>query len=96
VPLLARRGAGAHRAQGGGGATALKSLTGHRTALSEYLGKTIEHKGRLIVPTYHPSYALRVIDPGIRDEVFGTIVEALVFARQIADGTASVRTPFKA
>jgi DNA polymerase len=48
------------------------------------------------VPTYHPSYALRVIDPGIRDEVFGTIVEALVFARQIADGTASVRTPFKA
>ncbi|CDY78246.1 Uracil-DNA glycosylase, putative family 6 [Caballeronia glathei] len=78
------------------GATALKSLTGHRTALSEYLGKTIEHKGRLIVPTYHPSYALRVIDPGIRDEVFGTIVEALVFARQIADGTASVRTPFKA
>ena len=45
------------------GATALKSLTGHRTALSEYLGKTIEHKGRLIVPTYHPSYALRVMDP---------------------------------
>ncbi|SAL55337.1 phage SPO1 DNA polymerase-related protein [Caballeronia terrestris] len=78
------------------GATALKSLTGHRTALSEYLGKTIEHRGRLVVPTYHPSYVLRVMDPKVRDEVFGTIVEALVFASQIADGTASVRTPLKA
>jgi DNA polymerase len=78
------------------GATALKSLTGHRTALSEYLGKTIEHRGRLIVPTYHPTYALRVMDPKVRDEVIGTIVEALVFASQIAEGTASVRTPFKA
>lgn len=77
------------------GATALKVLTGHRTALSEYLGKTIEHKGRIIVPTYHTSYLLRLTDEKIRAEVFGTIVEALVFAQQIADGTASIRTPVK-
>ncbi|WP_250534997.1 UdgX family uracil-DNA binding protein [Caballeronia sp. AZ10_KS36] len=77
------------------GATALKALTGHRTALSEYLGKTIEHKGRIVVPTYHPSYLLRLTDDKIRAEVFGTIVEALVFAQQIADGTATVRTPIK-
>ncbi|KND60754.1 Uracil-DNA glycosylase, putative family 6 [Candidatus Burkholderia verschuerenii] len=77
------------------GATALKALTGHRTALSEYLGKTIEHKGRIVVPTYHPSYLLRVTDEKIRAEVFGTLVEALVFAQQIADGTATIRTPVK-
>ncbi|WP_250510237.1 UdgX family uracil-DNA binding protein [Caballeronia sp. GACF4] len=77
------------------GATALKALTGHRTALSEYLGKTIEHKGRIVVPTYHPSYLLRLTDEKIRGEVFGTIVEALVFARQIAEGTATIRTPVK-
>ncbi|WP_277184758.1 UdgX family uracil-DNA binding protein [Caballeronia sp. BR00000012568055] len=77
------------------GATALKALTGHRTALSEYLGKTIEHKGRIVVPTYHPSYLMRLTDEKIRAEVFGTIVEALVFAQQIADGTASIRTPIK-
>ncbi|KIG03439.1 UdgX family uracil-DNA binding protein [Caballeronia concitans] len=77
------------------GATALKALTGHRTALSEYLGKTIEHKGRIVVPTYHPSYLLRLTDEKVREEVFGTIVEALVFAQQIADGTATVRTPVK-
>jgi uracil-DNA glycosylase len=77
------------------GASALKALTGHRTALSEYLGKTIEHKGRIIVPTYHPSYLLRLTDEKIRGEVFSTIVEALVFAQQIADGTATIRTPVK-
>ncbi len=60
------------------GATALKALTGHRTALSEYLGKTIEHKGRIVVPTHHPSYLLRVTDEKIRAEVFGTLVKALV------------------
>ncbi|SAL03190.1 UdgX family uracil-DNA binding protein [Caballeronia ptereochthonis] len=77
------------------GATALKALTGHRTALSEYLGKTIEHQGRIVVPTYHPSYLLRLTDEKVRTEVFGTIVEALVFAQQIADGTATTRTPVK-
>ncbi|BAN24971.1 UdgX family uracil-DNA binding protein [Caballeronia insecticola] len=77
------------------GATALKALTGHRTALSEYLGKTIEHKGCIVVPTYHPSYLLRVTDEKVRAEVFGTIVEALVFAQQIADGTATIRTPVR-
>jgi uracil-DNA glycosylase len=77
------------------GATALKALTGHRTALSEYLGKTIEHKGRIIVPTYHPSYLLRLTDEKVRAEVLGTIVEALVFAQQIADGTATIRTPVR-
>ncbi|AQH01592.1 uracil-DNA glycosylase [Burkholderia sp. KK1] len=75
------------------GATALKALTGHRTALSEYLGKTIEHKGHIIVPTYHPSYLMRLTDDKVRTEVFGTIVEALVFAQQIADGIATIRTP---
>jgi hypothetical protein len=32
----------------------------------------------------------------VRDEVFGTIVEALVFAIRIADDTTGVNTSFKA
>ncbi len=32
------------------GATALKALTGAHVNLSEYLGQTIAHDGRLIVP----------------------------------------------
>lgn len=38
---------------------------------------------------------MRLADDKVRAEVFGTIVEALVFAQQIADGTATIRTPVK-
>ncbi|SDR23764.1 DNA polymerase [Paraburkholderia fungorum] len=58
------------------GATALKTLTGLHVNLSEYLGQTIAHDGRLIVPTWHPSYALRTADAGLRED----IVEAIVMA----------------
>ena len=98
VPLLARRGTGARRAEGrrrarGDGAQVADGTSDGALRVSRQDDRA---RARLIVPTYHPSYALRVMDPEVRDEVFGTIVEALVFASQIADGTASVRTPFKA
>jgi uracil-DNA glycosylase len=58
------------------GATALKALTGPHINLSEYLGKTIAHGGRLIVPTWHPAYALRTADAGLREDIVGTIAAA--------------------
>ncbi|MFM0339358.1 UdgX family uracil-DNA binding protein [Paraburkholderia fungorum] len=58
------------------GATALKTLTGPHINLSEYLNQTIAHGGRLIVPTWHPSYALRTADARLREDIVATIVKA--------------------
>jgi DNA polymerase len=67
------------------GATALKALAGPHVNLSEYVGQTIAHDGRLIVPTWHPSYALRTADAGLRED----IVEAIVTAFHRAAGLAA-------
>ncbi|OAJ53118.1 uracil-DNA glycosylase [Paraburkholderia ginsengiterrae] len=58
------------------GATALKALTGPHVNLSEYLGQTIAHDGRLIVPTWHPSYALRTADSRLREDIVAGMVAA--------------------
>ena len=66
------------------GATALKALTGAHVNLSEYLGQTIAHRGRLIVPTWHPSYALRTADARLREDIVVTIVTAFSRAAVLA------------
>ena len=66
------------------GATALKALTGAHVSLSEYLGQTIAHRGRLIVPTWHPSYALRTADARLREDIVGSIVTAFSRAAALA------------
>ncbi|SIT34955.1 Uracil-DNA glycosylase family domain protein [Paraburkholderia ribeironis] len=66
------------------GATALKALTGAHVNLSEYLGQTIAHRGRLIVPTWHPSYALRTADARLREDIVATIVTAFSRAAALA------------
>ena len=66
------------------GATALKALTGAHVNLSEYLGQTIAHRGRLIVPTWHPSYALRTADARLREDIVATIVTAFRRAAALA------------
>ncbi|PRX33265.1 DNA polymerase [Paraburkholderia sp. BL18I3N2] len=58
------------------GATALKALTGAHVNLSEYLGQTIDHGGRLIVPTWHPSYALKMADGRLREDIVTGMVAA--------------------
>ena len=58
------------------GATALKALTGAHVNLSEYLGQTIDHGGRLIVPTWHPSYALKMVDGRLREDIVAGMVAA--------------------
>jgi DNA polymerase len=66
------------------GPTALKTLTGAHVNLSEYLGQTIAHRGRLIVPTWHPSYALRTADTRLREDIVGSIVTAFSRAAALA------------
>lgn len=41
------------------GATALKSLTGDKRAITKVRGQWIEWEGRLCMPIFHPSYLLR-------------------------------------
>ncbi|WP_168791292.1 UdgX family uracil-DNA binding protein [Paraburkholderia aromaticivorans] len=66
------------------GATALKALTGAHVNLSEYLGQTIDHGGRLIVPTWHPSYALKMADGRLREDVVAGMAAALRRAAGLA------------
>lgn len=68
------------------GATALRALTRQPLSLSEYLGQTLSHDGWLIVPTYHPAYALRTPDAKLREEIVATLVAALTRAKQLASG----------
>ncbi len=70
------------------GATALKALAGAHINLSEYLGQTIAHDGRLIVPAWHPSYALRTADARLRDDIVSTIATAFSRAAALAAGGA--------
>jgi len=66
------------------GPTALKALTGAHVNLSEYLGFTIAHRGRLIVPTWHPSYALRTADARLRENIVANITTAFSRAAELA------------
>ncbi|MFL9910964.1 UdgX family uracil-DNA binding protein [Paraburkholderia sp. RL17-337-BIB-A] len=66
------------------GATALRALTGAHVNLSEYLGQTIAHEGRLIVPAWHPSYALGMADATLREDVVASIVTAFSRAAALA------------
>jgi DNA polymerase len=74
------------------GATALKALLETRDApLREVIGKVLEHGGRYIVPTWHPSFALRAPDRATRERVYADIVKALQEAGQLANDAAKRR-----
>jgi uracil-DNA glycosylase len=67
------------------GATALKALLEDKNLrLQDALGKTIEHDGRVVVATWHPSYGLRAPDVDTRERVYADIVDALRRAGEIA------------
>lgn len=71
------------------GATALKSLMHtSKVTLNSMLGKPVQHEGRWIVTTYHPSYVLRVPDEQIREAAFADMVRALQAAQRLAAGEA--------
>ncbi|WP_420995008.1 UdgX family uracil-DNA binding protein [Cupriavidus sp. 30B13] len=72
------------------GATALKAVLHRKSAgLAKVLGQPVEHEGRIVIATWHPSYVLRMPDEAGRRKAFGQIVEALRLAARIArDGRA--------
>ncbi len=66
------------------GATALKSVLQKSTVkLQASMGQAIEHDGRLVIATFHPSYALRAPDAGTREAAFRAIVDALKHAHRL-------------
>ncbi|WP_438392524.1 UdgX family uracil-DNA binding protein [Caballeronia sp. DA-9] len=68
------------------GATALKSVLQKSTVkLQASMGEAIEYDGRLVIATFHPSYALRAPDAETRDSAFRAIVEALRQAHRLID-----------
>jgi uracil-DNA glycosylase len=71
------------------GATALKALREDKSLrLQDALGKAIEHDGRVVVATWHPSYGLRTPDADTRERVYADIVDALRRAGEIAHQAA--------
>jgi DNA polymerase len=68
------------------GATALKSVLQKSTVkLQASMGEVIEHDGRLVIATFHPSYALRAPDAETRERAYQAIVEAFKHAHQLID-----------
>jgi len=72
------------------GSTALKALLQDPHArLQEHFDKVIEHGGRAILATWHPSYALRAPDRETRQRALAHIVETLSRAGALAHGKRS-------
>jgi DNA polymerase len=72
------------------GSTALKAVLKDRKAtLTGRLGQAIAHEGKWIVPTWHPSYVLRVPGEEAKTAAFAELVEALQLARRLADEVES-------
>ena len=68
------------------GATALKSVLQKSTVkLQASMGDAIEHDGRMVIVTFHPSYALRAPDAGTRESAYRAIVEAFKHAHRLIE-----------
>ena len=74
------------------GSTALRALTGRRDlSLSSVQGQVLEVDGRLIVPTWHPSYVLRLPGQQEQETAFRAMLAALRTAKELlAQNSASV------
>jgi len=70
------------------GATALSALLGEKVSLQGYLGDSFELNGMRVIPTYHPSFALRRDDVGGREQVALAISDALARARDLTNWRA--------
>jgi uracil-DNA glycosylase family protein len=68
------------------GVTALKSILQKSTVkLQASMGDAIEHDGRLVIATFHPSYALRSPDAATRESAYRAIVEAFRHAHRLIE-----------
>ncbi len=55
------------------GATSYRWLTGDTTPISKVRGETIEFQGRILIPTFHPSYLLR--NPSKKKEAYQDLLK---------------------
>ena len=68
----------------GMGATAATALTGpSRLSLTRRRGKVEETEGGPVLLTWHPSFILRVPDPGRKAEARAQLIEDLATARRL-------------
>jgi uracil-DNA glycosylase len=67
------------------GATALAALFGRRATLQSHIGRVTAYGDKLVVATYHPSYALRQNDEAAREKTVAAIVAALEQARALSE-----------
>ncbi|MDR5856498.1 UdgX family uracil-DNA binding protein [Caballeronia sp. LZ062] len=72
------------------GATALTALLGKRATLRAHVGRVVPYGDKLIVATYHPSYALRQLDDAAREKTIADIVDALAKARSLVEETQTL------
>jgi probable DNA metabolism protein len=74
------------------GSTALRALTGRRDlSLSAVQGQVLEVDGRRVVPTWHPSYVLRLPGQQEQDAAFRDMLSALLVAKKLlAENEAQV------
>ncbi|CAG2133993.1 UdgX family uracil-DNA binding protein [Cupriavidus plantarum] len=60
------------------GATAAKAVLGEkRVTLASLMDQAVEHDGRIVIATYHPSFVLRQRDDTSREAAFERIVKSL-------------------
>ena len=68
------------------GSTALRALTGRRDiSLSSVQGQALEVDGRWVVPTWHPSYVLRLPGKEEQGAAFGAMLAALQLAKNLLE-----------
>jgi probable DNA metabolism protein len=68
------------------GSTALRALTGRRDlSLTALQGQMLEVDGRMIVPTWHPSYVLRLPGREEQEAAFKAMLAALLLAKKLLD-----------
>ncbi|WP_042887511.1 UdgX family uracil-DNA binding protein [Cupriavidus necator] len=69
------------------GATAARAVLGRKSVtLGEMMDTPVEHEGRLVIATYHPSFALRQRSDEARTAAFERIVRSLRAAARLARG----------
>ena len=68
------------------GSTALRALTGRRDiSLSAVQGQALQVDGRWVVPTWHPSYVLRLPGKEEQGAAFGAMLAALQLAKKLLE-----------
>ncbi|SPA39532.1 putative Uracil-DNA glycosylase [Cupriavidus taiwanensis] len=69
------------------GATAARAVLGRKSVtLAGMMETPVEHEGRLVIATYHPSFALRQRSDEARAAAFDRIVRSLRAAARLARG----------